>query len=271
MLIEIKSSDNARVRLVRKLHSRKGRSEEKLFVAEGLNLVREILERGIKAEFVMASRSALEDGSSEAHDVLKAFADSSDTDLCLLDDRDFEKISDAEHGIDLLAVVAMPGSGIDPKDYADDGSNILVLDRIQDPGNLGTLVRTAAAAGYKAVLAMKGTADIYSPKVLRASAGMVFDIPFVYVESEDALSDIIKGCGKKLAVTDVNSGKAYYEADLKENIALVIGNEGSGVSDAISAMADLRLNIPMKGGVESLNAAVAGALLMYESTRGSSK
>ena len=267
MLIEIKSNDNGRVKLVRKLHTKKGRSEEGKFVAEGINLVRELFERGLKADFVMSSKSVFEDEASEAHAILRELAASDDSVICVLDDRDFEKISDAEHGIDVLAVVAMPGRDANPAELIGKGSNVLVLDRIQDPGNLGTLVRTAAAAGYAAVLALKGTADIYSPKVLRATAGTVFDIPFVYVDSEEDLMTILRACDKKLAVSDVRSGTAYYDADMKRDIALVIGNEGSGVTDTLLDMADIRVTLPMKGGVESLNAAVAGALLMYESVR----
>lgn len=267
MLIEIKSNDNGRVKLVRKLHSKKGRSEEGKFVAEGINLVRELFERGMKADFVMSSKSAFEDEKAEAYAILRDLAASDDSILCILNDRDFEKISDAEHGIDVLAVVSMPGRDANTTEFISKGSNVLVLDRIQDPGNLGTLVRTAAAAGYAAVLALKGTADIYSPKVLRATAGTVFDIPFVYVDSEEDLMTILRACDKKLAVSDVRSGTAYYDADMKRDIALVIGNEGSGVTDTLLDMADIRVTLPMKGGVESLNAAVAGALLMYESVR----
>ena len=146
-------------------------------------------------------------------------------------------------------------------------SNILVLDRIQDPGNIGTMIRTAAAAGYGMIIAVKGTADIYSAKVLRATAGMIFDIPFVYIGSASELADLMRKTGKRIVVTDPAGGRPYYEEDLRAGIALVIGNEGNGISSEIMALADVRVTLPMKGSTESLNAAAAAAILMYEAVR----
>ena len=132
---------------------------------------------------------------------------------------------------------------------------------------MGTLIRTAAAAGYKAVLLMNGTVDIYSPKVLRATAGLIFAVPFIYVADAAELRRITEKTGKRLAVTVPDGGKPYFEEDLSEGIALVIGNEGRGICDEIIAMADLAVTLPMKNDVESLNAGVAAGILMYEAMR----
>ena len=115
---------------------------------------------------------------------------------------------------------------------------------------------------------MSGTVDIYSPKVLRATAGMIFEIPVIYVTGEDKLRDILRKAGRRIAVTAVDGGVPYYEEDLSRGIALIIGNEGSGVSDAMIEMADVKVTLPMRGRIESLNAAVAAAILMYEAVRG---
>lgn len=261
MLTRITSADNSRVRLVRKLSTRKGRLEEHAFTAEGRNLIAEILERGIRPRFILVS----DERSGE--EILKDAIKSDDIMVCELPEKIFSKLADAEHGIGMLAVVDIPETGYASIESLEPGDNILVLDRIQDPGNMGTLIRTSVAAGYKAVIAAKGTVDVYSSKVLRATAGMVFEIPVVYTGDYNELMSLLRSTGKRVVVTDVDGGVPYYEEDISKGIALVIGNEGAGVSDELKSMADVRVTLPMKGHIESLNAAVAAAILMYESVR----
>ncbi len=264
MLISITSGDNSRIRLVRKLATRKGRTAEGRFAVEGRNLVSEILERDLDVDFIMIPAGAADD----APDFIRKCIDSPDITVCEVPARVFARLTDAENGIGMLAVVKLREYGPDLLDGLRPDDNILVLDRIQDPGNMGTLIRTAVAAGYKAIVAMSGTVDIYSPKVLRATAGMVFEIPVIYVPDNEALKGILGRSGRHIVVTDVNGGVPYYEEDLSRGIALIIGNEGSGVSDALMEIADVRVTLPMKGRIESLNAAVAAAILMYEAVRG---
>ena len=265
MLINITSTGNSRAKLVRKLQTRKGRSEERRFVAEGRNLITEILEKGLDVDFIMVPESLLTDAAGADAAMIAECIDSPCITLCSVPDREFAKLTDAGSGIDMLAVVRMHEPGEDAVKALPPDIGILVLDRIQDPGNLGTLVRTAVAAGYGAVIALSGTADIYSPKVLRATAGMIFSIPVIYIDDAHALRGLIGG--RRLAVTAVEGGRPYYEENLRSGIALVIGNEGRGVSPEVMQMADVRVTLPMRGGVESLNAAVAAAILMYESIR----
>ena len=264
MLIKITSGDNSRIRLVRKLATRKGRTTEGRFAVEGRTLVSEVLERGLDVDFIMIPAGSADD----APDFIRDCIDSPDIMVCEIPPRDFAGLTDAENGIGMLAVVRLREYGPELLDGLRPDDNILVLDRIQDPGNMGTLIRTAVAAGYKAIVAMSGTVDIYSPKVLRATAGMVFEIPVIYVSDGEALRGILGRSGRHVVVTDVNGGVPYYEEDLSRGIALIIGNEGSGVSDALMEMADVRVTLPMKGRIESLNAAVAAAILMYEAVRG---
>ena len=265
MLIKITSSDNKRVKLVKKLASRRGRSEEGRFTAEGRNMVSGVLERGLDIDFIMIPDSLAASGSVPGF--IEDCISSSEITVCEINARDFEKLTDAEYGIDMLAVVRKDEKGESALDGLAPADNLLVLDRIQDPGNMGTLIRTAAAAGYKAVLLMNGTVDIYSPKVLRATAGLIFAVPFIYVADAAELRRITEKTGKRLAVTVPEGGKPYFEEDLSEGIALVIGNEGRGICDEIIAMADLAVTLPMKNDVESLNAGVAAGILMYEAMR----
>lgn len=264
MLIRITSADNSRIKLVRKLRTRRGRSTEGRFVVEGRNLVSEVIERGLDVDFIMVPSGT----AGEATGLIRDCILSPETVVCEVPAREFGSLTDAGEGIGMLAVIKRAEADMSLFEDLGPDDNILVLDRIQDPGNMGTLIRTAVAAGYKAVIALSGTVDIYSPKVLRATAGMIFEIPVFYMPGEDALKEILEKTGLRLAVTSVDGGTAYYDADLSAGVALVIGNEGSGVSDALMRMADIKVTLPMRGRIESLNAAVAAAILMYEAVRG---
>ena len=157
----------------------------------------------------------------------------------------------------------------DISDFSKEGrsSNLLVMDRMQDPGNVGTIIRTADGAGFGGIIIVKGTCDVYSPKVVRASAGSIFRMPFIFVENNEELFRILKDMGKTLAVTCFEGAENYQDCDLSENTAIAIGNEGSGVSPQLIEMADKRIKIPMYGNIDSLNASVAAAVVMYEAER----
>lgn len=264
MLIKIGSQDNSRIKLIRKLHTRKGRVSEGRFIAEGINLVSEAVRRKMNIDFIMVPDSFEAGPGAE---LVKECILSADQTVCTVPGNVFDKLTDAENGIGILAVVRMEQPGLSILDQMPEGADVLVLDRIQDPGNIGTMIRTAVAAGYGMIIAVKGTADIWSPKVLRATAGMIFDIPFVYADEVQQLADKLRQAGKRIAVTDPAGGRPYYEEDLRQDIALVIGNEGNGISDEMMSQADIRITLPMKGEIESLNAAVSAAILMYEAVR----
>lgn len=271
MLIRIESSDNSRVKLVRKLSTRKGRTAEGKFVIEGLNLCREAVLRELKPEFLMIPDDWQTAGGFGDLSGLRSFTEdciaNRNLTVCSVPARVFAGLTDGGTGIGMIGVLKTPANDISRIHTLPEGSNVLVLDRIQDPGNMGTMIRTAVAAGYGMILAMKGTADIYSAKVLRATAGMIFEIPVAYVSDASELESILRDSGLRAVVTDPAGGRPYYEEDLRSGIALVIGNEGNGVSDAVMALADIRVTLPMKGSIESLNAAVSAAILMYEAVR----
>ena len=266
MLTQISSANNSRLKLVRKLQSRKGRSEESRFIAEGINLVSELIDGGHDIDFIVISEE-FRFAEGERCDAIRDYIDRAETSALEVSKAVFDKLTDAEHGIEVLAVVESSHLTTEYIDALPADACILVCDRIQDPGNMGTMIRTAVAAGYGAVIALPGTVDIYSPKVLRATAGMVFEIPIIYASDEEEIREIAKGTGRKIAVTVPDGGVEYYLEDLSRGIMLVIGNEGRGISDVMYEMADLKITLPMKGNIESLNAAVAAAILMYETIR----
>ncbi|MCB6992182.1 RNA methyltransferase [bacterium 210820-DFI.6.37] len=145
--------------------------------------------------------------------------------------------------------------------------NVVLLDRLQDPGNIGTIIRTADAAGYSGVMAMKGTADLFSPKIVRAAAGSLFRVPVFYAETPEEAVSVLEETGKNILATGFDTELYYYDVDMKQNTGLIIGNEGNGISDELMKLAHKIIKIPMAGDIDSLNAAVAAGVLMYESVR----
>jgi TrmH family RNA methyltransferase len=165
--------------------------------------------------------------------------------------------------------------GYSPGSSAEDSANfsvpnpplVLILDRIQDPGNLGTLLRTAEAAGVTAVWLLKGTADLFSPKVLRATMGSIFRVPIVTNVEAGAVQELrSQGVGLLAAAVEA-AALPYYEADLSKPLALVLGNEANGLADWLKMASDQLVTIPLAGAAESLNAAVAGAVILFEVRR----
>ena len=262
----ISSPDNDKIRLINKLSRKKYRDQQGKFVIEGINLVRAALSKGQHVEFVLIADDF---DYSEIANTLAVGVDYRN--IYLIPRFLFEKISDAENGSGIIAVVDKRSYTLDNLDSLElrRGDNVLVLDRLQDPGNIGTMIRTAVAAGYSIVATIKGTADIYSPKVLRASAGMIFGISVVELADTEEFKKLVSRLDKKIVVTDPREGDPYYECNLTNDIALVIGNEGNGISDEIMESSEVRVTIPMQGEVESLNAAICASLLMYEAIRAS--
>lgn len=261
MYIKIESAENSKIKLVKKLSNKKNRDEENKIVIEGINLVKEAVERGISIDFILISENYAMD------DFVGRCVENNSVLVYQVSEIILNKIVDAENGVGIIAVIAKPTFSINELHEIVDDGNVLVLDRIQDPGNMGTMIRTAVAAGYKMVIATKGTVDAFSPKVLRATAGMIFEIPVVYIENIDNIIGILRKANKKIVVTVVEGGEVYFNQDLKHEIALVIGNEGNGVSEEIKKLADIKVTIPMQGEIESLNAAVSAAILMFETIR----
>jgi TrmH family RNA methyltransferase len=144
---------------------------------------------------------------------------------------------------------------------------IVLLDSIQDPGNMGTIIRTADAAGFDGVIALNGCVDIYNPKVLRATMGSIFHIAIAdHADMAETMSMIRKN-GLKTFAAHLRGDKSIYEADMCAGGVILIGNEANGLSDELTLCADELVKIPMPGKAESLNASIASALFMYEMVR----
>ena len=252
---EITSKDNKIVKLCEQLAARKYRDRLGLYLIEGENLLEEAVQQGAAVETVLIRR--------DCRKIPPGLEDRT----YILGDGLFRKLSLTDTSQGSLAIVKKPE--VSRKALLEQGAagNFVVLDRLQDPGNIGTIIRTADAAGYGLVAVMKGTADVFSPKVVRAAAGSLFRVPVVFMNDYDELVTFVRAAGVKLAATCFDTDRYYYEEDLRENVALIIGNEGNGISPELIGRADIKIKIPMAGSIESLNAAVAAAVLMYETVR----
>ena len=251
---EISSKDNKIFRLCEQLAHKKYRDKHDLYLIEGENLLEEAVKNKADIKTVLA-RSDYGGGFFGMED--KAF---------FLSGKLFEQLSQTETSQGIIAIVEKPRISRD-RFLKKDGGNFVVLDRLQDPGNIGTILRTADAAGYRLAIVMKGTADVFSPKVVRAATGSLFRMPVVFMDSVDELMEFTRAAGKKLVATCFDTDRYYYDENLKENIALIIGNEGNGISQELIDGSDLKIKIPMHGSIESLNASVAAGILMYEAVR----
>lgn len=143
----------------------------------------------------------------------------------------------------------------------------MILETVQDPGNLGTILRAGEGAGITGVLMDENTADIYNPKVIRSTMGSIYRVPFVTAAQLPQALSSLKKQGIRLFAAHLDGKQDYDQADYKGNTGFLIGNESRGLSEETAALADTLIKIPMEGNVESLNAAVAASVLMFESSR----
>lgn len=255
---EITSKNNQIFKDFQKLETKKYRDRFGLYLIEGENLIEEAYKNGAQFKEIlirMGDESRFMRPWMEKENVY------------LVQPSLFGEIAQTETSQGIIASVKKPTLSLDKFLESKSSGNFVVLDRLQDPGNIGTIIRTADAAGYELVIAMKGTSDIFSPKVVRSATGSLFRVPITFVENNDELIELAHKAGKKLCATCLDDSKFYYEENLKENIALIVGNEGNGIDTDLVAKSDVKIKIPMQGSIESLNAAVAAAIIMYESVR----
>ncbi len=253
----ITSSANARVKQVMSLTKKaKARQESGLFVAEGIRMFTEIPKARIDSIFV--SDSFLKD---ESHKKLL-----SENKYEIVADDVFKTMSDTQTPQGILALVRqyVYKSG----DLLGSGSAFLmILEDIRDPGNLGTILRAGEGAGITGVLMNETTADIYNPKVIRSTMGSICRVPFAYTNDLQGALKELKKQGVRLYAAHLDGRNNYEKEDYTVDTGFLIGNEAKGLTRETAALADAYVKIPMKGKVESLNAAIAASVLMFETAR----
>ena len=250
----------ADARLIHALKSRRGREKHGFFLAEGVRVVEDLVASGIDLEFaVVATHLGDNPRGAALHRALAAA-----TPIRVSDERALGQVTETETPQGVLAVARIPQFALNELRIRAD-SVILVLDAVQDPGNLGTLIRSADAFGVAAVIGLPGTADFWSPKVIRSAAGAAFRRPLLNVAEEEAWQWLAQHdvaiCG-----ADMN-GVPADELRLERAAALVVGNEGAGLQAGTRAHLTHLVSIPMRGDTESLNVAVAASIVLYEFSR----
>jgi TrmH family RNA methyltransferase len=253
----ITSSRNPKIQQVRALlNQRSEREQTARFVIEGVRLCEEALNAGWLPEQVLVS-PALSTRGKELAGQFKELRIPVDE----IDQRLLERLSDTQTSQGILAVVPVMRMPI-PANW----DFLLILDGLRDPGNLGTVLRTAAAAGVQGVLLTPGTADPFAPKVVRAGMGAHFRLPIQFAAWEE-IRQMAAAQQARIWVADVSRGEVCWQADFREPLALVIGSEAEGAQPAAYAAAGGLVHIPMPGASESLNAAVAASILIFEVIR----
>jgi TrmH family RNA methyltransferase len=181
----------------------------------------------------------------------------------LVSDAVFKNISDTQTPQGILCLVKMPHYELSEL-LAEDRTSLLVLESIQDPGNLGTMLRTGEGAGITGVIMNRTTVDLFNPKTIRSTMGSIYRVPFYISDNLPDTVQEIKRAGVSVYAAHLKGQKSYDEPDYRKATAFLIGNEGNGLSDELADLADCYIRIPMEGQVESLNAAVSASILMYE-------
>lgn len=257
--MELTGLQNPMVKAAAELKQKKYRQQQGLFLAEGLRTVEEAVRYGAVQSIFY---TAIEDDRTRT--VLEEAA-AKQIKLVCVSDKVLKKIADTKTPQGIIAVCEMRSKRLD--DFLASGKMLLVLDRVTDPGNIGTMLRTADAAGVGGLLLLQGCADIYAPKTVRASMGSLFHLPVLSGLSEELLVQAARKAGYELLVTCLDGADNLYKADLQGRLAFVMGNEANGVSPALLAAADKRVFIPMQGRAESLNVAMAAGIVMFEALR----
>lgn len=292
----ITSVNNQRVKEVANLKQKKYRTEYSAFFAEGLRAVREAAEYAAVTDLFFTPAQ-----EEKLHEIIKT-AQEKGARLYSVDDKVMAKLCDTKTPQGVLAVIKMPENTLQqlrPGAFAipaarqnvkaggaatadtthkekqnqtkniepDNNAPVIILDRIQDPGNLGTIIRTADAVGALGIILLEGCVDACSPKVVRASMGSLFHLPVVQdVTAEEALTWCYRN-GYEPAATALNHAQNVYKADISKKMAFIFGNEANGVAEELQAAAETRLFIPMAGLAESMNVAMAAGIILFEGLR----
>lgn len=257
----IESNANGQYKKLQKLMKQsRTRRQEGVFVVEGWKMVKEALERNLVLHLYSAERE-----QEHCREELNRFS-RGNVPVDLMRDNLFSQLSDTVSPQGILGVVRMPVYEREEIVNQPD-AKLLCLENIQDPGNLGTMFRTAEGAGMTGVVLTKGCVDLFNPKVVRSTMGSLFRVPFYVCQDMEEEMKFMQKQGFCFFAAHLQGTKDFTEESYEGSIGILIGNEANGLSGAVSGLADCKVKIPMEGELESLNAAVSAALFMYEVRR----
>lgn len=244
---------NKRIKELNSLRDKsKSRREAGQFIVEGLKMFVEAPEADVVETYVT------KDFEAAHQDILKGKI------YEVIDDSLMSRLSDTKTPQGVLCVLKQRECKLD--NIITEGGLFVILEDIQDPGNLGTILRTGEGAGVSAVIMSRGCVDIYNPKTIRSTMGSIYRVPFMYTDNLHETIEKMKAAGIEVYAAHLKGEKYYDEVDYGRS-AFLIGNEGNGLKKETADMADTYIKIPMEGSVESLNAAIATSILMYEYKR----
>lgn len=243
------SLKNPRVTAWRSLKEKKGRDEQNAFLVEGVRMVREALSSSFPVLAILLREGFQPD-----------FALPESAAVYLLPENVFRSVCDTKTPQGIAAV-------LERRTREALGPRLLALDCVQDPGNVGTMIRSADAAGFDGVILGPDCADLFSPKVLRSTMGSIFRLGFSFPASLAESLYQYRNSGYSVISSQLDGDSFYDRKNVSDSLILIIGNEGNGISDAVKSCATHHLRLPMRGGAESLNAAVAAGIMMYDLTR----
>lgn len=255
----ISSKDNEFIKHVKKLKDKKYRDESNEYIVEGVKLIEEAVKENAQIKKIIVC----EDTTKTYEIPTNVRLEIAKYECIYVTEKIFASITQVTNPQGIMAIIEKNTTSQEI-DYTQD--IIVVLDDVQDPGNLGTILRTVDSIGLNQIIVSKGTADAFNPKVVRSTMGAIFRIKIIETEN---LQETIKAMKKhhfKLMVTSLQTDNSIYDINFNKKI-IVIGNESNGVSNEIQEMADERAKIPMLGKTESLNASVAAGIVMYEYVR----
>lgn len=261
----ITSASNQQIKnLMSLVKKSKERKKQGVFLVEGPKMCFEAPKEWVKAIYVSESFSKNEEMNTK----LKGYIEGCSEDvICeVVTDSIFKNVSDTQTPQGIMSLVKMPQYELLDM-VKGKKTMLLVLESIQDPGNLGTMIRTGEGAGVTGVLMNKTTVDLFNPKTIRSTMGSIYRVPFFIAEDLPETINKLKDEGISFYAAHLKGQRSYDEMDYTKASGFMIGNEGNGLSDEIADMADSYILIPMEGKVESLNAAISGTLLMYECNR----
>ena len=256
---KISSKDNNLIKHIKKLKEKKYRDEYNEFIIEGIKMVKEAINENAKIKKIIFNESFIENNKIYEFQNKNMKEES----FICVPDSIFKVLTEVDSPQGILAIIEKE-SEIDLSKFDDE--ILIALDNLQDPGNLGTILRTADSAKIKKILVSKGTVDCYSSKVVRSTMGAIFRTKVIECGNLKKSLEILKNKGYNIIVTSLDANKTIYDINYSKSI-IVIGNEANGVSEEVKEIATNKVIIPMLGKTESLNASVAAGIIIYEYVR----
>lgn len=252
-MISITSRSNEIFKLIKKLTSKSAREKHRKYILEGYKLIRDAASNGADIDFIIIS-------SDYTGDIPENFR------VYRFDKKLFDEIKDTKNSQGIIAVANMT----DIDFYENEIKNcsfIVYLDAVSDPGNMGTIIRTCDGAGVDMIILSNDCTDLFSPKTIRSTMSSIFNVRILADKCQEKTINLLKDNGFQIVCTDLKADKFHYELDLNKKTVIVIGNEANGVNEGLLKCADVNTKIPIIGKCESLNAAVACGIMVYEVVR----